>query len=159
MAQRLKRLPAMRETQISGLGRSPGEGNGNPIQYSCLENHMDRGACWATVHGVAKSQTQLRDFTSCHFKVSPVVCVSFLFMLSFCLLVCFSSDGQGWGSGNPVCWWLGLYFCFVCCLDEASSTGCYWWLGDAESCITVVYFVWVLTIWDPLGLVLNVTPL
>ena len=48
---------------IPGLGRSPGEGNGNPLQYSCLENPMDGGACWATVHGVAKSQTRLRDFT------------------------------------------------------------------------------------------------
>jgi len=44
---------------ISGLGRFPGEGNGNPVQYSCLENPMDRGAWWATVHGVIKSQTQL----------------------------------------------------------------------------------------------------
>ena len=42
---------------IPGLGRSPGEGNGNPLQYSCLENHMDRGAWRATVHGVEKSQT------------------------------------------------------------------------------------------------------
>ena len=42
---------------IPGSGRSPGEGNGNPLQYSCLENPMDRGAWWATVHGVAKSQT------------------------------------------------------------------------------------------------------
>ena len=42
---------------IPGSGRSPGEGNGNPIQYSCLENPMDRGAWWATVHGVTKSQT------------------------------------------------------------------------------------------------------
>ena len=48
---------------IPGLGRSPGEGNGNPLQYSCLENPMDRGAWWATVHGVAKSQTGLSDFT------------------------------------------------------------------------------------------------
>ena len=39
---------------IPGLGRSPGEGNGNPFQYSCLENPTDRGAWWATVHGVAK---------------------------------------------------------------------------------------------------------
>ena len=37
-----------------GLGRSPGKGNGNPLQYSCLENLMDRGAWWGTVHGVAK---------------------------------------------------------------------------------------------------------
>ena len=43
---------------IPGLGRSPGEGNGNPLQYSCLENPMDRGAWWATVHGVAKSRTR-----------------------------------------------------------------------------------------------------
>ena len=42
---------------IPGLGRSPGEGNGNPLQNSCLENPMDRGAWWATVHGVAKSRT------------------------------------------------------------------------------------------------------
>ena len=42
---------------IPGLGRSPGEGNGNPLQYSCLENPMDGGAWWATVHRVAKSQT------------------------------------------------------------------------------------------------------
>ena len=39
---------------IPGLGRSPGEGNGNPFQYSCLKNPMGRGAWWATVHGVAK---------------------------------------------------------------------------------------------------------
>ena len=41
---------------IPGLGRFPGERNGNPLQYSCLENPMDRGAWWATVHRVAKSQ-------------------------------------------------------------------------------------------------------
>ena len=42
---------------IPGLGRSPGEGNGNPLQYSCLENPMDGGAWQATVHGISKSQT------------------------------------------------------------------------------------------------------
>jgi len=42
---------------ISGLGRSPGKGNGNPLQYSCLKNPTDGGAWWATVHGVTKSQT------------------------------------------------------------------------------------------------------
>ena len=46
---------------IPGLGRSSGEGTGNPLQYSCLENPTDRGAWWATVHGVAKSQTRLSD--------------------------------------------------------------------------------------------------
>ena len=48
---------------IPGLGRSPGEGNGSILQYSCLENSMDRGAWQATVHGVTKSQIQLSDFT------------------------------------------------------------------------------------------------
>ena len=48
---------------IPGSGRSPGEGNGNPLQYSCLENPMDRGAWWAAVYRVAKSRTQLNDFT------------------------------------------------------------------------------------------------
>ena len=47
---------------ILGSGRSSGEGSGNPLQYSCLENPMDRGAWWATVHWVAKSQTRLSDF-------------------------------------------------------------------------------------------------
>ena len=46
---------------ISGSGRSSGEGNGNPLQYSCLENSMDREAWQATVRGVAKSQTRLSD--------------------------------------------------------------------------------------------------
>ena len=69
VAQKLKRLPAMRETQVRSLGweDSPGEGNGNPLQYSCLENAMDGGTWWATVHGVAKSWTRLSDFTSLHF--------------------------------------------------------------------------------------------
>ena len=46
---------------IPGLKRSAGERNGYPLQYSCLRNSMDRGAWWATVYGVAKSQTRLRD--------------------------------------------------------------------------------------------------
>ena len=54
---------------IPGLGRSPGEGNDNSLQYSCLENFMDRGACWATVHGVTKSWTKLSDqYFYFHFK-------------------------------------------------------------------------------------------
>ena len=48
---------------IPGSGRSPEEGNGNPLQYSCLGNPMGGGAWWATVHGVAKSRTRLSDFT------------------------------------------------------------------------------------------------
>ena len=65
MAQWVKNalvLSLMQEAQetvgsIPGSGRCPGDGNGNPFQYSCLENPMGRGAWWATVHGVAKSWT------------------------------------------------------------------------------------------------------
>ena len=58
----VKNLPAIagdaRDTcLIPGSGRSPGVGNGTPLQCSCLENSIDRGACWAIVHGVEKSQT------------------------------------------------------------------------------------------------------
>ena len=49
---------------IPGLGRSPGEGNGHPLQYSCLENSINRGAWWGTVHWVAKSQTRLKRLSS-----------------------------------------------------------------------------------------------
>ena len=61
VAQLVKNLPAMQETwgSIPGSGRSPGEGNGYPLQYSCLENLIGRGAWRVTVHGVAKSWTQL----------------------------------------------------------------------------------------------------
>ena len=48
---------------LDWLWRSPGEGNGNPLRYSCLENPMDRGAWWAAVHGVAKSRTRLSNYT------------------------------------------------------------------------------------------------
>ena len=51
---------------IPGSGRSPGVGNGNPLHYSCLEKHKDRGAWWATVHGVTKSQMQLSVHACTH---------------------------------------------------------------------------------------------
>ena len=64
----VKNMPAMQETQVQSLGlkipwRSPGEGNGNPLQYSCLRNRMDRGTWWATVCGVVKSQTKAEQLT------------------------------------------------------------------------------------------------
>ena len=57
VAQSVKKLPAVQETQVQYLGREdpPEERNGNPLQYPCLENNMDRGGWWAAVHGVAKS--------------------------------------------------------------------------------------------------------
>ena len=64
--QAVKNQPTMQKTQergsIPGSGGSPGEGNGNPLQYSCLENAMDREAWQTTVHGVSKSQTRLNDW-------------------------------------------------------------------------------------------------
>ena len=53
---------------IPGSGRSPGGGNGNPLQYSCLENPTDGGAWWATVHGVTKSRTRLSNLTFTNFQ-------------------------------------------------------------------------------------------
>ena len=63
MAQTVKNLPAVWGDMglIPGLERSPGEGNGNPLQYPCLENPMDRKAWWAIVHGVTENQTRLSD--------------------------------------------------------------------------------------------------
>ena len=63
VAQTIKNLPAKQETQVQflGQGRSSGEGNGYSLQYSCLENSMDRGAWRATVHEVAKNQIRQSD--------------------------------------------------------------------------------------------------
>ena len=81
----VKNLPAMQETtcsaggpgSIPGLRRSPGEGNGNPVQYSCLENPMDIEAWWATVHWVAESRIRLSDCTFI-FSVDPALQAEFL---------------------------------------------------------------------------------
>ena len=77
MALVVKNLPAnagdARDTSlIPGSGRSPGEGNGNSLQYSCLENPMDRGAWWATVHRVTKNHTGLKrlNMQACIFMTN-----------------------------------------------------------------------------------------
>ena len=67
----VKNMPANAEDigdvgSIPGPGRSLGEGNGYPLQYSCLENPMDRGAWRATVHGITKSQTRLKELSTAH---------------------------------------------------------------------------------------------
>ena len=59
--------------QIPGLGRCPGEGNGNPLQYSCLANPVDRGTCWATVHGVTKSWTRLRNINNLRYADDTIL--------------------------------------------------------------------------------------
>ena len=73
----VKNLPAnagdIRDTgSFPGAGRSPGGGHGNLLQYSCLENPMDRRAWWATVQGVSKSRTQLKQLSIHAHKVSHI---------------------------------------------------------------------------------------
>ena len=89
----VKNLPtsagAVRDTGlISRLGRSPRAGNGYLLQYSCLENCMDRRAWWATVHGVAKSQTRLTfSFFIC-LKLSSWYQYSEILVVQLCLTLC-----------------------------------------------------------------------
>ena len=90
----------MQETWVRSLGREdpPGEENGNPLQYSCLENPMDGGAWWATVHRIAKSRTRLSGFTftfilhNFNYYLSDFVtaiCLGIIFGFSF-LDICFN---------------------------------------------------------------------
>ena len=58
---------------IPGLGRTPGGGNGNLFQYSCLKNPTDRGAWWATIHGITKSETRLRTHAQTDVLEVPLV--------------------------------------------------------------------------------------
>ena len=77
-------------------GRSLGEGNGNPIQYPCLENPMDGGAWWATVHGVAQSRTRLSDFTfTSHFHALEKE------MATHCSVLAWRIPGMGEPGGLP----------------------------------------------------------
>ena len=74
MAQWVNNLPANAGDtgdvgSVTGLGRAPGEGNGNPLHYSCPGNTIDRGAWWATVHGILKSRTQTGTHTSIKWNV------------------------------------------------------------------------------------------
>ena len=77
---------------IPGSARSPGEGNGNPIQHSCLENPMDGGAWKAAVHGVAKSRTRLSDFTFTFMVYSLCAYVQFSTVSLLCLTLCDPMD-------------------------------------------------------------------
>ena len=80
----VKNLPAdARDTgSIPGSARSPGEGNGNPLQYSCLENPMDRGACWATVQAARKGVRH--DLATKHHQhIHPYLFIYFLTFSSF----------------------------------------------------------------------------
>ena len=107
---------------IPGLEWSPGEGNGNPLQYSCLENPMDRGAWQATVHGVSMSQTQLSDF---HFHVQFLLSHTVIWESKFykcsqwapllflpCIFTYFF-----------VCFWLCRVFLAACWLSLVGASG------------------------------------
>ena len=67
---------------IPGSGKSPGKGNGNPFQYSCLEHPMDREACWATIHGVAKSWLRLKQLST-HTHDLGIMTSSYCFFFCF----------------------------------------------------------------------------
>ena len=94
---------------VSGLGRSPGGGHGNPLQYSCLENPMDRGAWRATVHSVAKSWTQLK-----WLSMDPLSFLSFLgiFNVSW-------QEGMSWTGKIP--YLLNLNWEYWASEDEVKS--------------------------------------
>ena len=81
---------------IPGSGRSPGEGNGSPLQYSCLENPMDRGAWQAAVHGVSKSLTQLNQLST-HAYMWRVGCRTRLETRILVRGRWFQSQGERWG--------------------------------------------------------------
>ena len=74
---------------IPGSGRSPGGGHGNPLQYSCLENPMDRGAWQATVHGVAKSQIRLKRLSMQCIYVDTTLSVRPTLPFTCCVLLPF----------------------------------------------------------------------
>ena len=111
---------------LHGSGRSPGEENGNPLQYSCLKNPMDRGAWLPTVHGLAKSLTcfihqlmdtgaipQILNWTSLFQRIS-LICGSSLIMLDWISLHCFSllAGVSRSSSFTFVCTLLGLMGCW-----------------------------------------------
>ena len=96
----VKNLPVSAEEardmgSIPGMGRSLGGRNGNPLQYSCLENSMDRGAWLVTVHGVAKSQTRLSMHIHTHIHTEMFYSVDFEETISFPVFLFFSSQASG----------------------------------------------------------------
>ena len=88
----LKNLPANAGGvgSIPGLGRSPGEENGNPLQYSCLESFMDRGAWQATVHGVTKESNMTEQLSTMLHMSGIIEYLSFCYL--FCLALCLQSS-------------------------------------------------------------------
>ena len=121
---------------IPSSGESPGGGNGNPLQYSCLESSMNRGAWWATAHGVAESDDWVQQQTTgkqnpgkkqCAYLQEPLAGLCFLFAIT--IMVCSSNSIHvGWirhllkatreGNGNPF-----QYFCLENPMDRGAGHG------------------------------------
>ena len=95
----VKNLPAMQETQGStpGSGRSPEEGNGNPLQFSCQDNPMDRGAWWSTVHRVTKESGTTYQLNNNNWL-----------LWSWCIMKTRTETGVSGGQLRSKTWWLGL---------------------------------------------------
>ena len=104
------------EGSIPGLGRSPGGGHDNPLQYSFLENTVDRGAWWATVHRVTNSQTRLK-------QLSMYACTYFIIMSfywNYHMLNPYEGDDRGWnGWMASLTWWTWVWV----------NSGSWWWTG------------------------------
>ena len=100
---------------IPGSGRSPGEGNGNPLQYSCLENPMEGGAWWTTVHGVAKSRTRLSDFT--HSLI--------IFHIFFCYGLSQILNIVPWLSVRPCCLSILYIPVWICLIPNSHSVSAF----------------------------------
>ena len=99
VAQTVKRLPTMRETRLRSLGwEDPLEKEmATPLQYSCLENPMDRGAWWAAVHGVTKSQTRLSEYST----LTDIILNSHMTFTSFLNTPFLHSNLQDWLPFHP----------------------------------------------------------
>ena len=133
---------------IPGSGRSPGGGHGNPLQSSCLENFMDRGALRATVHGVAKSWTQLRDLYFLPSRKEQVA-VPKKFLLEgellFSLFCKLPEAFRALGTERPhMCLWHGLhagtaYSLWEACLENMTLQS-YLWFG-VVLCSVVLWLV------------------
>ena len=107
---------------IHGLRRSPGEGNGNPVQYSCLRNPLDRGACWATVQTVTKIQ---EDWATKHTFFAKSTLVRFLYLCS-----------MFWNQKPPAL----LFFLRLLCLFGV--------LWDSVLTVGWIFYIWKKFHWD-----------